>query len=298
MKSYSNLPCFIEVAKQSSFTKAAKILKIPLSTLSRRIEELENELGIRLLNRDTRSVSLTNEGAYVVKNLSETFKHINRVIQDIRSTQSGTKGTIKITMPSFLGHHVLSNFLFEFERHNPKVSLDIALSDKNVDLIREGFDIAIRIGKLKDSSLVCKKLWESHLQLCCGNTFYELNPQLSSPLELENQPFLAHASQPNPFLFIETETHQEIAIKPRIKMKSDNFDFLAQAAINNKGITALPAFFVKEMEKKNFLVSILPNWKLSPSKNIYLIYPHKKNLPRKNQLLIEALSNFASTFEI
>jgi len=181
MWSYDDISIVVEVIKQGSFIEASRRLDIPASTISRRVSQLEDALGIRLLERTSRKLSLTDKGLLFFEVCSPHIQGIKSELSELMTDKHLCQGKLKITAPVFLGSELLSEWFTEFMLANSQLELDVVLSNQYEDILDENIDVAIRIGPLKDSQFIAQHLFSSQLVLCASPDYLK---DLKQPISL------------------------------------------------------------------------------------------------------------------
>jgi len=278
----------VQVVTARNFRKAAIQLGIPKSNVSRKVSELESHLGAKLLHRNTRSVSLTEAGREFVKHAEEALKSIEAAERAVAELHSAPRGQVRVAATVSLGQALLSRLVAEFLKEFPEISIVLHLSDREVDLVSERFDVAIRAGKLPDSSLVTKLIGRSSYCLVASPSYVRINGCPDTPEDLVSHNCLRHCS-------IDGEVWgqwplkqggfiKEISVKGQLI--SDDFSSLRDAALSGVGIARLPSLYVREQIRSGRLISILPE--LSPPETpINLIHPPGRILPKSTRSFIE-----------
>jgi DNA-binding transcriptional LysR family regulator len=271
---------FVKLAQTGSFTQAAKALGQPKSRVSRAISRLENQLAVQLVRRTTRQTSLTPEGEKFFLATSKIIDELEEEIDNVLDSGSEISGVIRITAPEDLAQAFLPGVLSEFTQKYPKVQIQTVITSEYVDLIKNNIDLAFRIGKLKDSNFIQKRLSDVKMILVASPDYIKKwgRPKIIKDLELHNfLPF--HHWQKSPEL-------AELNVKP--KLVGDSFVLLVNMALQGSGITMLPDFYATKYLESGELLHILPKWEGSPN-HLNLLYPTKKTSARV-RLLIEMVS--------
>lgn len=280
------LETFTVVARLLSFNAAAEELGISPSALSRRISQLEDSLKTRLFQRTTRQVSLTEAGTIYLKFVNEALSHISDGQAAISDLASEPIGRLRISMPSIFGQFQVAPKLAGFINKYPELSLDLSFSDRFVDLIAEGFDIAIRIGMLKDSNLVARKLADNHRILCASPQLIKEHGSPEAPKELERFPCLQYRSTDglNTWRLKSRRKTFDAIISPVVV--ADNIEALRKLTISGTGVSLLAPFLISEDLRTGRLVQVLPEWSGIDSP-IWLVYANAKFLPLKIRVFID-----------
>lgn len=276
----NDLYFFCQVVDEGSFTQASLGLKITKSKLSRRISELENTLGVRLLNRSTRKLSLTDVGQLVYE-YSKAMVHQATFAQEAAAqAQAQPKGRVHVTCPTLFAQSEFNNIIIDFMRLYPEVRIHLYASDRKVDLIEEGFDLALRfqVSELNDSNLVMRKLGESIHVLVGTPTYLQGHQSLQSPTELTRFSWLGKTKTDGTnHLQLTHSNGQKIGVPLVPRLESNEWTLLKQATLANLGLALLPREYCQQEINQGQLIHILPDWSLSTA-SLYLIYPSRRGL--------------------
>ena len=278
---------FVMVVEAGSFSKVAEQLNLTNSVVSKRIARLEQSLNAQLLYRTTRKLSLTDAGRtfYGKARLAKmAFQEAEDVVtgyaEDIR-------GTIKLTMPVVSARLVLSHALAEFCHDHPNVNVELSIDNKFVDIIEQGYDLAIRTANLEDSSLIARRLIDSDWMICASPEYLRKNGTPDSPEQLNQHNCLIYRYEgkgSDQWMF--KEGKREYTIQVAGRFKSNNLESLRQAALSHFGIAYLPKALVYEDLMAGKLVPILHGL-AAKDLGIYAIYPKTRQPDKKLKLLIE-----------
>jgi DNA-binding transcriptional LysR family regulator len=290
----NEIAVFIKVVQTGSFTETSRQLHMPISTVSLRVSSLEKRLGVALLKRTTRKLSLTDLGnAYFnrcLKGLEEIIKAQNELI----SKHSEPQGNLKITAPVDLGSYVLPKLISSFTKNNPKVTFDITLTDRVVDLINENIDLAIRVGALKDSSFVAKKIGSAYFALYAYQTYLSSHKPLLSPKDLKDHKLLSF--KPLSDTWTLTNSLKTLSFPLKGHTLANDLNFLKALALTGNGIALLPPFLCEKEVRSGTLVPVLPNWH-TPPKPLHLVYAkHKFMLPALKSFIAFATNALKENF--
>lgn len=276
----NDLYFFCRVVEDGNFTKASHALEITKSKLSRRINELENHLGVRLLHRSTRKLSLTDVGQLVYEHSKAMVSQANFAQDAALQAQAQPKGRIRVTCPTLFAQSEFNTIIIDFMKLYPEVRINLYASDRKVDLIEEGFDVALRFQttELNDSNLVARKLGESIHVLVATPVYLQNYPEFKLPAELTQCSWLGKSrSDGTNQLQLKHSNGQEISIPLTAYLESSEWTILKQATLADLGISLLPQEFCQQEINEGKLVRILPEWSLSTA-SLYLIYPSKRGL--------------------
>jgi DNA-binding transcriptional LysR family regulator len=276
---------FVCVAEYESFTRAARTLGISTAQVSRQISALEERLNIKLLYRTTRKVSLTEEGRVFYQHCRSVLDGLDAAEQAVSNLQSKPQGRIKLTAPVTYGEQQLLPLINDFMMQYREIEVTAFLSNQQIDLVEGGYDLAIRIGKLRDSTMMAKKLSLRTNFVCATPAYLH---QYGMPRTLDD------LSQHNCLLgtrdywhFVEKGTEKNLRVSGSIQYNSGYS--LVDAALKGLGIVQLPDYYVQKYLASGALVSLLDDYR-EPEESIWAIYPHNRQLSPKIRLLVDYLA--------
>jgi len=278
---------FASVVDAGGFGAAAKRLGHTTSHVSKIVATLEQRLGVRLLNRTTRSVSLTDDGqAYydrckVILDVAEEASAITE------TRRAEPRGKLRLTAPVSFGLSHLSHMLPKFMDLYPDVTLDIELNDRKVDIVAEGFDLAIRVGALEDSGLISTRLAESRGVVVASPIYWDRFGRPTQPTDLTAHKCISYSNMPTPgeWMF-QSETNGTEKVKLEIATLCNSAELETALAVAGKGVTRLPEFTCKEELASGNLEIVLADYEMEPL-GIYAIYPHRAHLSVKVRAMVE-----------
>ena len=285
-----SLNALIAVVESGSFVAAAQRLHSSKAAISRYIQELETYLGVRLLQRSTRRVALTEAGRDYYQRAKQILTDLDDADSAVGANNASLVGNIRINAPLTFGTRYLAPLWAEFMEHHPAITLDIELNDRRVDLLEEGFDLAIRIGNLADSSLVSRRLANSHAVLCASPSYLEKYGIPATPEELTQHQAISYSYMPTGDIWhFHSANNGERAIAVKARMHTNNGDTIRAAVLAGQGIALQPIFQVGPDIKEGKLQTFLPEWS-GPAFGIHAVYPSRKNLSLKVKTLIDYLA--------
>lgn len=271
---------FARVVETRSFTAAAQQLGLPKSTVSRKVAQLEERLGARLIQRTTRKLSLTEIGQAYYERCARIVSDITQAEQLVADLQATPRGLLKITAPIDLGAFRLGEITAEFCASHPDIYVNLDLSDRMVDLVEEGMDLAIRFGPLNESSLVARRLSSVAMGLYASPEYLAKRPAPREPDDLAEHDLLHFLPHPRLSAWALTGPDgQSVELTPSARMTSNNLLAVREAAIAGGGIALLPSFVVL-CPTTVPLVPVLPAWK-APTGDLFAVYPSTRNLSPK-----------------
>ena len=286
----NQLLLFLDVVQQGSFTKAATLNSMDNSALSKQIKRLETDIGVQLLNRSTRSFSLTSAGEEILEQ-AQTLKHTLNQIQLISdSYQSEPKGILRITSPTYFGQQYLQPVISQFMKKHPQVEIEHSLNDKKLDIISDKFDVAFRLGKLSDSNLIAKKIAKTHFILVASNEFVEKYGKPTTPLELIAMPAVVYGNSDLTLdhLKISESVNSDkfISYKMKGNYKVSDVRTLINAVQDGLGYSLVDVSNLHKPLDELGLTLLLSDYDISTMDTaMYAVYPHKKRTMLANEFV-------------
>lgn len=288
MSKYREIEAFVKTVESESFTVAASQLGVAKSAISRRISELETRLGVQLIIRSTRQLSLTDAGLALYQRATTLLDDWEEAEGLVSDTQSQLAGKIRLAAPLSFGLQHLTDALMTFQTNHPDIVYDIDFSDRKVDLIAEGFDLALRIGVLEDSSLIARKLAPVKMLVVASPDYLDRHGPIETPDQLSTHSELKYSYR-NAQDWSFTDDAGKISIaKMPARHLSTSGEFLARLAINGKGIAVLPSFIVHTAIKSKALTPILQDYELTEL-GLYAVYPPTRHMSARIRALIDFL---------
>lgn len=276
---------FVSVAQTSSFTGASKILGISTAQVSRQVSALENRLNTKLFYRTTRKVSLTEEGAVYYRHCRQVMTGLEDAERAISNLRNAPQGLVKLTAPVTYGEKYIMPLVIDFMAQYPEIEVIMVLSNQTVDLVEGGFDLAIRLGNLDDSSMMAKRLTSRTQYVCASPHYLEQFGIPHSLSELKQHNCLV--GNTDYWRFIESNKEKLIRVSGSLTCNSGYA--LRDAAIQGIGLIKLPDYYIGEDLKSGDLVSILENYQ-EPEEGIWALYPQNRHLSPKVRLLVDYLA--------
>ncbi|MBD2463656.1 LysR family transcriptional regulator [Oscillatoria sp. FACHB-1407] len=288
------LIAFVESVECNSFSAAARSLDTTPSAISKRVAKLEDRLGVRLLQRTTRSLSLTAEGAAYYERVSRLLRELDDA-NDLVISRGKPRGKLTVSTSLDFGQWLLVQSIPEFLAQYPEIQIDLRLSDRVVDLVTEGIDVAIRLGNLEDSRLMVRPLGQTQFVLCAAPSYLETHGIPTTPNDLMQHNCLQYMFQgrPEPWLFWIDQEWQTVPVKG--SFYSDNGGALKNAAIAGLGITQVLGFQIKQEVEQGQLILLLPN-QISPGLPVHALFTHQRNLSPRVRVFLEFLNSYCRQF--
>lgn len=288
MDRFEDLKAFVQVVESGNLTRAARRLQVATSAVSRRIKELEERLGTQLLQRTTRQMRLTPSGERFHSRARDILAALEEAEAEAGDETRTLSGPLRIAAPLSFGHAHLTPILIDFARKHPNLHLDVDLSDRFVDLVAEGHDLAIRIGRLQDSSLIARKLADVRVVVAAAPSFWDRHGMPADPEDLNGLPALRYTGGT---LRPETVTcHKADGTRCDIVfdwvMSSTNGELLRDVAIAGLGLVLQPSFILRDAAVRGDLVPVLTGhfW---PAVTIHAVYPQTRHLTARARAFID-----------
>ncbi len=292
MRRFSDLEAFIAVVEAGSFTAAAERLDIAKSAVSRRVSALEERLGVQLLRRTTRRLNLTETGR-------SFYEHSARILADLDEAEAAVlqqhgelRGKLRVALPLSFGARHMYEPIAEFSRRHPRVSFDLDLNDRRIDLVAEGVDLAVRIGRLADSTLIARRLFEARTVVCASPAYLERRGTPQTPDDLADHDCLVYTNLPDPGKWVCTDREGvRHAIDVPVTMTASSGDFLCASATEGLGLVMQPTFIAGESVSRGELKPVLTDyqWPVTPA---YAIYPPTRHLSYRVREFIDFLAEY------
>ncbi|WP_428774288.1 LysR family transcriptional regulator [Vibrio sp.] len=284
MNSWEGINEFVAVAELQSFTAAATKLGTSVANVSRRINALEARLAVKLLVRTTRRVTVTELGECYYQHCKPLVEGLTLAGLAVTQLQSTPSGVIKMTAPVTFGEHVLAPLIHQFLQLQPKIDLELVLSNQNLDLVQEGFDLAIRLGKLDDSTMMARKLLDRQTYVCCSPGYLQQYGEPHTLSELKRHHCLRGSVKY--WRFTQDGKEKQINVEGRIRCNSGYA--LTDAALKGLGIVQLPDYYVQPYLESGQLVELLSDYRVD-REGIWAVYPQNRMLTAKIRTLIDYL---------
>jgi DNA-binding transcriptional LysR family regulator len=287
---------FARVVEQSGFRGAARVLGLPRSTVSLKIAELERQLGVRLLERTTRVVRITDAGRRYLESARPALEALLDAGRSLADLEVEPAGVLRVTAPPEVGYVLFGRVFDAYLSRYPNVKIDAELTARRVDLVDEGFDLALRAGELVDSSLVARAIGQPlSLALCASPAYLKRRGTPRHPSDLKNHACLVMSDRQEPtrWEFRDARRRIHVDVVPRVSVNS--FAVLRELAVEGHGITWLPPFFAGPLVRSGSLRELLVKYR-SPARAYHAIYPRSRSLSSKVRAFVEVLADESAFF--
>jgi DNA-binding transcriptional LysR family regulator len=288
MDRFQEMKVFAAVVEAGSFTGGAQALDMSKAAVSRYVGELEERLGLRLLNRTTRKLSPTGEGEIFYARCRELLDNLDEAEAEITSRSGEAAGLLKVNVPVTFGLMHLAQLWPAFLARHPKLAIDITLSDRVADLVEEGYDIAVRIGQLSASSLIARRLASTRMVLCASPAYLERRGAPAHPADLLQHDVISYSLFASGENWSFTGPDGEVSVKVAPRVRTNSGDTCRAAALQHQGIILQPTFIVGADLAQGTLVEIMPGYR-AVELGIHAVYPSRKFVSPKVRLLIDFL---------
>ncbi|UEM05522.1 LysR family transcriptional regulator [Skermanella rosea] len=284
------LAAFVRTVELGSQAAASEDLGLSRAMVGRHIQQLEDRLGVRLLNRTTRKQSLTEAGLAFFEKCASILDQLSEAERVASELQAEPRGTLRVNGPMSFGSPHLASALAAYCERHPQVRIDLVLNDRQVDLVEEGYDVAIRIARLTDSSLIARRLAPIRIVLCASPDYLGRHGAPRTPQDLAGHNCLLYTYSPTPLDWtLVGPDGVETVVRVTGSLSANNGDALVAAAIAGQGIVRQPTFIVGDALRDGRLVTVLPDHAL-PQPSAYAVYPHARNLSPKVRSFVDFLA--------
>lgn len=290
MDQLQTMRAFVAVADAASFTAAAARLQISRAMASKHVMDLEAHLGLRLLNRTTRTVSLTEAGASYAARCRDIIEAIEAAEREVSSQAAEPVGRLRVSAPVFFGSTCVAPLIQDYARRFPGVGVDLALEDRFVDLIEEGYDLAIRVGRLEDSSLVARRVATTRLMVCGAPAYLDLRGRPRVPADLADHECLqySYATVGSAWTFEGPHGREVVRLSGRFACNSA--EALCMMAVSGLGLVYAPDFYVAQRLRTKELEQVLGDYMGEPL-GVFVVHPSRRYVPSKVRSFVEFIAS-------
>lgn len=290
MDRWTEVNAFVEVARRRSFVRAAEHLEVNVSVVSRAVAALEQRLGVRLLQRTTRQVSLTEVGQAHLLRCEALLGEWQAAEASAAEARTSLNGLLRVAAPPALGLTHMAPALAGFLARHPGLQLDVQLSNRSVDLVEEGFDLAIRVGSMRDTRLAARKLSSSHRLLVAAPSYAPPQGLPRRAVDLTAHATLVLDIGPTPLRWTLHRNQRAHSVDTQPVLRSNHALALRDACRAGAGIALLPQFIVAADLASGALVPVLPGW-TADAQHIYAVYPSHRFIPAKVRAFVDFLQD-------
>ncbi|WP_419206302.1 LysR family transcriptional regulator [Photobacterium leiognathi] len=287
---FDGIALFVQVVKSGGFGAAAQAMGHSNSYVSKEIVKLENRLGVRLLNRTTRSISLTPEGKSYYQECLQLISDAEQAVAHITQSTVAPKGTLKISCPVWFGKHYLKDVFSAYLTRYPDVVIDLDMSDKAIDVIGDGYDLVIRASaKLDESSLICKRIYSSRICTVASPEYIAKHGRPIHPTELSSHHCFCYSNlkKSNIWDYMDKAGNQT-SVEVHQRIRSNNTEMSLALVCNGDGIIRLPEFYIEQQIKTGELILLFEDY-VFPMVDVYALYPTRKHLASKVRCFLDLI---------
>jgi DNA-binding transcriptional LysR family regulator len=290
--SLQQMSIFAKVVGSGSLSAAARELGLSPAVVSRSLSALEARLGTRLIHRTTRSLHLTEEGAAYYESCTRILDEIEEADATAAAGRDEPQGVLKVALPASFGHQHIAPLIPQFAARYPKLRIALSLSDRRVNVIEEGFDLAVRIAELEDSSLAARKLAPNRRVVCASPDYLRRHGTPRTPMELTKHNFLvANWGEGSFAMTVEYKgpAGKQGEVRVTGKYACDNWEVLREWALAGLGVALKSTWDVRPQLEEGSLVPLCPGYTFDTDVAIYAVYPHRRHLPAKTRAFVDFL---------
>ena len=280
---------FVKVVATGSFSEAARVLGVSKSLVSRQVKALEDRLGARLINRTTRKIALTEAGEAFAARCAEALAGLEAAEAAVGQLQGEVRGTLRLSVPMSFGVRYLAPIIPAFLARHRGLHAEVSYADRRVDLIEEGYDLAVRVGELEDSTLIARRLASTRRHAVASPDYLAARGTPDHPTALRGHDCLLYRYQASGAAWRFRGPGGELSVRVEGPLLANNGDAIRAAAVSGLGVALLPDFLVCDDLRAGRLVSILSDWSEWRSA-VWAIYPHHRHLAAKVRLFVDFLA--------
>lgn len=288
------LSSFVAVVEHRSFRAAARSLSVPKSTVSRRVASLEEQLGVQLLQRTTRTVTLTDVGDSFYQRCSQALSTINDAAREVRQSEASPRGVLRLTAPITFAEHFLGDIIAEFLRENPDVRVTLDLTDRYVDLVAEGYDLALRAGSLADSTLKARLLGTNPLVMVASPAYLSAHGTPKTPADLLDHDCIVYSTTERSAKWPLLVKRAVTPVPVRARVAVNSFMLARDFAAAGLGIARMPSGFSEELEDAGTLVRVMTEY-MPPPSPLHAVFPPGPHLSPRVRAFVDLLSQRLDT---
>lgn len=289
MDRFGDMQTFVTLVEVGSISRTAERMGVAKSAVSRRLSDLEARLGVQLFQRTTRKLHLTDSGQGFYERAVRILCDLDEAEQSVAQAHSEVSGVLRVALPLSFGLLHMGPAITEFMQLHPGVRFDLDFNDRQVDLVQEGIDVAIRIASLEDSSLIARPFAPVTSVICASPEYLQVHGTPAKPQELQDHACLLYSNWRDPQQWrFQGKDGNPFTVKVPAILKSNNGDFLCQAAVAGQGIVYSPAFIVYRYIEQKQLVPLLAEYQMRAG-NAYAVYPQTRHLSHRVRTFVDFL---------
>lgn len=288
--SFDEIAAFAAVARSGSFRAAGSLLAKDPSIISRRLSQLEDTLGVRLFVRTTRSVTLTEAGTFYFRRVQSALDELDMATREVSGFAATPQGTLKISLPVTYGREVVAPLIPDFLEKYPKIHLDAHFLDRTVDIVSEGFDVVIRVGRIEDSSLIARKLGSFHSVLTASPAYLaRAGGPPSTPQDLQKHACLGFTNHPDWPNWVLEKDGEPATVRPQGPLIANSSESILVAALKGAGIALTPEWMAAQHLDTGHLVNVLPGWRSTREIDVQAVMPPGAMVPAKTRAFVDEM---------
>ena len=293
MDTLTRMRAFLAVVENEGFSSAARKTGRSKALLSKYVRELEDELGVLLINRTTRQIALTAAGEVYVRRAGVILADLENLNEEAREATGEAKGRIRVSAARTFGDAELGHSLVDFAKAYPDIALDIHLDDNFVNLVEEGFDVAIRMTRLNDSAMIARRLASLDFVIVASPELLQRAGRPSHPSEIVNFPTVIDSNSRmfSNWIFRDPESLEQISVAVSGQFTANSPVTVRAAALAGLGFALSPSFVVREDLEAGRLVTVLDEY-MSSEAGIYAVFPHRRHLPTRVRIFVDFLAEW------
>ncbi|WP_254462239.1 LysR family transcriptional regulator [Pseudomonas aeruginosa] len=288
---FDQIAAFLATVEHAGFTAAGTALNRDGSLVSRRVTALEKRLGVRLLERTTRRVALTEAGEAYYQRMRKAVQAVGEIDAEAVDAAGAVRGTLRLSLPATFGRMWIAPILSAFLRQHPGLAIEARYEDRYVDLVAEGFDVAVRIGELADSRLIVRKLAPASRLLCASPDYLAERGMPAHPSDLANHSCIGFSRLASHPIWHLGDDGKTVAVRISGPLVTDDATSLIQAAVAGVGIAMVSDWLAGPELKSGRLVPVLPGHPVATPEGIYIVHPSAKLIPAKTRVFIDWLAD-------
>ena len=283
---------FLQVAESGSFSAASIKLDVSVATVARQVNSLEATLGVKLMNRSTRALSLTEAGELYAERIRDVMSDLDAIKREVASYQKDVKGLLRVHLRRSVGSQVIVPELPNFLRDHPDVKLEVTLTDERADLVAQGIDVAVWLGELQESRLIARKLSAGNRVICCSPSYAKTHGLPSKPEDLSQHNCIVYLAKSYDNSWRLTSSERTVSVEVSGNLKSESSAVLLVSALNGLGLVMLQESMVRNALAAGELINVFPNYHVSSTNSVvglYAVYSGRKKLSPKTRAFIDFL---------
>ena len=283
---------FLQVIESGSFSAASDKLNLSVATVARQVTSLEDRLGVKLLNRSTRSMSLTEVGVLYSQRTRELMREFDTIKREVLTFQKDVKGVLRVHLRHSVGTQVIVPALPKFLQAHHDLKVDVTLTDKRADLVTEGIDVAVWLGKLEDSSLIARKLTPGRRLICCSPKYAKEHGLPASPEELSKHNCIVYRAKNYDSAWRLKSSDRSVSVNVSGNLESESSAVLLISAMNGVGLAMLQETMVHQAIAAGELIDVFPGYDVSSTDatvGLYAVYSGRKKTSPKTRAFVDFL---------